>query len=276
MTSGPLATINHRTNSIAYLNAEHGKSPIAPQHRRHTRLCVYIITTSPDGSKTTSRSNFVPRLTSDDDERVEDALEELQREAVEREIYSELVMNLAHLTTAPAWVREGTVSVEVSSSPEVVLKLALLPEAELEASPLEGSDTATNALCDVVYHALRLILLRLHAFNWEYRNAFMRPVTLPQRPVLLQGIVELFQYYLFVKRLEGHLGRLVQGLQGGGVEVLLRFNRLGSTAEELIGLLATSYSSDEGRRKIGGEVILHIARRYVLCFLPTMEGLIMV
>ncbi|KIM25596.1 hypothetical protein M408DRAFT_331134 [Serendipita vermifera MAFF 305830] len=266
---------NHRLNSIAYLNVEDGKGPIAPEHRKHMRLCVFITITSPDGTPTTSRSTYVPSETAPEDERVEDVLQELQREAIDREIYAELVGNVGSLTTAPAWVREGTVSVDISSSPEVVLKFALLPESELEASPLEGSDTATNALCDAIYHALRLILLRVHAFNWEYRNAFMRPSLLPPRPVLLQGVVELFQYYLFVQKLEGHLGRLVNGLQKAGVEVLLRFNRLGSTAEELIGLLATSYSSDEGRkRNIGGEVILHIAKRHTLRFTLTAPSIV--
>ena len=192
-------------------------------------------------------------------------LAELQREVVEREIYSELVGNVSYLMTAPAWVREGTISVDISSSPEVVLKLGMLPESELEASPLEGSDPATNALCDAVYHALRLVLLRVHAFNRKFYKGFVNPLTQLPRPMLLQGIVELFQYYLFVQKLEGHLGALVGGLERAGVDVLMRFNRLGSTAEELIGLLATSYSSGEegGQRSMGGEVILHVAKRCV-------------
>jgi hypothetical protein len=67
-----------------------------------------------------------------------------------------------------------------------------------------------------------------------------------------------------VNKLESHLVALITGLRNAGVEVLMRFNRLGSTADELIGLLATSYSADNTKKKsIGGEVILHIAKRCV-------------
>jgi hypothetical protein len=235
---------------------------VAQGNRVPTRLCIFIISEASDGSKVTSRSTFIPKRKTPEDERVEDILEDLQREAVEGEIYTEIVGNVAALTTAPAWVREQTITVDVSAS--VVLKFAMVPEAELEASPLPDSDSAANAICDAIHHALRLILLRIHAFNIEYRNALTAKYTLPTRPALLQGIVELFQYYLFVNKLESHLVALITGLRNAGVEVLMRFNRLGSTADELIGLLATSYSADDTKKKsIGGEVILHIAKRCV-------------
>jgi hypothetical protein len=249
---------------LVWLNTEDGKGPVAQGNRVPTRLCIFIISEASDGSKVTSRSTFIPKRKAPEDEHVEEILEDLQREAVEREIYTEIVANVAALTTAPAWVREQTITVDVSAS--VVLKFAMVPEAELEASPLPGSDSAVNAICDAIYHALRLILLRIHAFSIEYRNALTAKFTLPVRPSLLQGIVELFQYYLFVNKLESHLVALITGLRKAGVEVLMRFNRLGSTADELIGLLATSYSDDTKKKSIGGELILHIANRCVFLF----------
>jgi len=254
------AATDRRLASLVWLNTEDGKGPVAQGNRVPTRLCVFIVSEAPDGSKVTSRSTFIPKQKVPEKESVEEILDDLQREAVEREIYTELVGNVATLTTAPAWVREQTITVDISAS--VVLKFAMVPEAELEESPIPDSDPAVNAICDAIYHALRLILLRIHAFNIEYRNALTTKHTLPIRPALLQGLVELFQYYLFVNKLESHLVALITGLKNAGVEVLMRFNRLGSTADELIGLLATSYSADDmKKRSIGGEVILHIAKR---------------
>jgi mediator of RNA polymerase II transcription subunit 17, fungi type len=256
------ALADRRLASLVWLNTEDGKGPVAQGNRVPTRLCVFIISEASDGSKVTSRSTFIPKRKAPEDERVEEILDDLQREAVEREIYAEIVGNVANLTTAPAWVREQTITVDISAS--VVLKFVMVPEAELEASPLPDSDTAVNAICDVIYHALRLLLLRMHAHSIEYRNALATKHALPVRPALLQGVVELFQYYLFVNKLESHLVALITGLRNAGVEVLMRFNRLGSTADELIGLLATSYSADNTKKKsIGGEVILHIAKRCV-------------
>lgn len=82
------------------------------------------------------------------------------------------------------------------------------------------------------------------------------------RPLLLHGMVELFQYYLFVIKLEKHLKIVVTSLGFAGVDVLLRVNGLGDTAEELILLLATNYNVDDvKKRAIGGEIILRIAKR---------------
>jgi mediator of RNA polymerase II transcription subunit 17 len=135
-------------------------------------------------------------------------------------------------------------------------------ESDLDPSPLPGSDPAVNAVCDAIYHALRLILLRLHAYLIGYRNAILGKQNHPVRPLLLQGIVELFQYYLFVKKLEDHLNNLVEGLKRSGVDVYMRFNRLGETAEELIALLAYAPSADDQKKKsLGGEVLLRIAER---------------
>lgn len=244
-----------------WLNTEDGKGPVAQGNRKPTKLCVYVVSEAADGTRVTSRSTFLPKEKGPEDETVEEVLEDLQREAVEREIFHELVGNVANLLTAPAWVREQTITVDISGS--VTLKFAMVPEDRLEASPLPDSDPAVNAICDAIYHALRLILLRVHAFNIEYSGAMTAKRALSSRPTLLQGIVELFQYYLFVNKLELHLLDLILGLKSAGVEILMRFNRLGSTADELIGLLATSYSVDDVRGKsISGEVILHIAKRY--------------
>lgn len=113
-----------------WLNTEDGKGPIAQGARKPTRLCVSVVSTGPDGTKKTSRSTFVPKIVSKEDEKVEDVLEDLQREAVEREIFMELVSNAAILTSAPAWVREQSVLVDISSS--VTLKFDMVGPFVLE------------------------------------------------------------------------------------------------------------------------------------------------
>ncbi|PVG03680.1 hypothetical protein CPB86DRAFT_694910 [Serendipita vermifera] len=254
-----------RLPAMVWLNTEDGTGPIAQGARKPTRLIISIAAQEDDGSKRVSRSTFIPSNVSKEDEKVEDVLEDLQREAVDREIFKDLLGNVISLTTAPAWVREQTISVEISGTH--TLSFEMVQENDLDPSPLPNSDPAVNAVCDAIYHALRLILLRVHLFGLGYRNAVLGKQNAPIRPLLLQGIVELFQYYLFVTKLEGHLNNLVDGLKRSGVDVYMRFNRLGETAEELIALLAHAPSPDGQKKKsLGGEVLLRIAQRQTLRF----------
>ncbi|KAG8801685.1 hypothetical protein FRC16_011321 [Serendipita sp. 398] len=256
-----------RANSIVWLNTEDGKGPLARSGQPY-RLCVSLTIENDDGSKTVSRSSFVPK--DNQDEKVEDVLEELQRETIDREIFAEIVNNVPGLILAPAWVREQTVSVEISQ--DVVLRLELIPEADLEPSPLAGSDPAINAICDAIYHSMRLILLRLHAYNIEFHHPSNKGKSFAmERPRPLAGVVELVLYYMFVRKIEKHLNELVEGLRKAGVEMFLRINRLGETAGELIALLAASYSADEQKKKtIGGEILLRIANLQTFRF--TMQA----
>jgi hypothetical protein len=58
----------------------------------------------------------MPRFVSKVEEKAEDVLEDLQREAVEEEILRELMSNAGTLSSAPVWVREETVLVNISAS----------------------------------------------------------------------------------------------------------------------------------------------------------------
>jgi hypothetical protein len=135
---------------------------------------------------------------------------------------------------------------------------------------LFNSDPVVNSICDAIYHALKLILLRIHAHQASIRTkdpksfSELKPLQ-TFKPPLLQGVVELFQYYLFVNKLEKHIKALSTGLEEAGIEVFLRMNRLGETAEELIEVFATSYiNEDQKKRYFGGEVILRIAQQYAI------------
>jgi mediator of RNA polymerase II transcription subunit 17, fungi type len=102
--------------AMVWLNTEDGTGPIAQGGRKATRLVISITRKEADGSKSVSRSTFIPSDISKEDEKVEDVLEDLQREAVEQEIFKELLGNVNTLTTAPAWIREQTISVEISET----------------------------------------------------------------------------------------------------------------------------------------------------------------
>jgi len=134
-----------------------------------------------------------------------------------------------------------------------------------------------NSICDAIYHALKLILLRIHVHQSSIRTKEPKPFSELKpvqafKPPLLQGVVELFQYYLFVNKLEKHLKALSVGLEEAGIEVFLRMNRLGETAEELIEVFATSYiNEDQKKRYFGGEVVLRIAQQYVISFLHDFQ-----
>ena len=114
---------------MVWLNTEDGKGPIAQGARKPSRLCIFVISENSDGSKTTSRSTFLPKFIPKEDESVEDVLEDLQREAVEREIFAELVANASQLLTAPSWVREQSVSVDISAN--TILKFEMVGQLSI-------------------------------------------------------------------------------------------------------------------------------------------------
>lgn len=105
--------------SVAFLNTEEGKGPIATGDRRPTRLMVSIVQRNADGESQISRSTFVPSDVEEEDQDVDTVITSLQREAVEREIFNELVTNASDLVTAPARALERSLCVDISPNMEL-------------------------------------------------------------------------------------------------------------------------------------------------------------
>ena len=113
------APIDIRMASVAFLNTEDGKGPIATGDRRPTRLMVSIIQRNTGGEPRISRSTFVPSDVEEEDQDVDTVITSLQREVVEREIFNALVTNASDLVTAPARALERSLCIDISPAMEL-------------------------------------------------------------------------------------------------------------------------------------------------------------
>ncbi len=78
---------------------------------------------------------------------------------------------------------------------------------------------------------------------------------------VLQPIIDLLQYQVFLERIQGEITQMAQALQAAGIPISLVMNSVGETGKELIKLLDSKSSLEEG-----GEIIMRIFDRYVLLF----------
>ena len=113
------APIDIRMASVAFLNTEDGKGPIATGDRRPTRLMVSIVQQNAGGESQVSRSTFVPPDVEEEDQDVDTVITSLQREVVEREIFNALVTNASDLVTAPARALEKSLCVDIAPTMEL-------------------------------------------------------------------------------------------------------------------------------------------------------------
>jgi len=75
---------------------------------------------------------------------------------------------------------------------------------------------------------------------------------------ILQPIIDLLQYQVFLDRIRNEVTQVVYALQIAGIPTSLIMNIVGETGKELIKLLDT-----KSNLKIGGEIVLRIFSRYV-------------
>lgn len=117
------------------------------------------------------------------------------------------------------------------------------------------------AKCDLIYHALHALLLRIHSHTKSSRlgkaGVFVLPgVAVPSPPPLLQPVIDLLQYQVFCDRVKKEVDKVVRGLTRAGVPTKLRFEPIGEVGSELIQLFETN-----DQKKLGGEVVLLINDR---------------
>ncbi|KIY49245.1 hypothetical protein FISHEDRAFT_41224 [Fistulina hepatica ATCC 64428] len=217
--------------------------------RRNVRLQISLkLPTSPRLLVSSRLSSSPPE---DAHDMTNHLLREVQREIVDEEIFSVLVHEAGALPTASARVSERLVVVDVSDGVELGFELvSLLFYVSLEESNV----------CDLVYHALRVLLLRRHSKSKAERLA-NKPVS--PKPVvslvsdLLQPTLDLIQYTTFHTRLRSTLNDVTQLLRSIGVESTLRLDYIGEKGVDLVAML-----SNTGRTvSVGGEAILRIANQ---------------
>lgn len=129
------------------------------------------------------------------------------------------------------------------------------------SSNVEGT-SASDAVCDLIFSSLHVLLLRAHAYVKTRRigrSGVIRPGPTPTitSPPLLQPIVDLLQYRVFCDRVHVEIGKIAQGLSTAGVPVKLPENRVGESGERLVGMLTIV----DTQQTIGGETFLRIDNR---------------
>ncbi|KAH6914856.1 subunit 17 of mediator complex-domain-containing protein [Coprinopsis sp. MPI-PUGE-AT-0042] len=243
-----------RRKGMASLADIDGENRISFQRRQHMRMRVSLCFQSPDGSRR-SLTNTIKPFTEDS---VDATLSEAQLELIDEEIFSVLIQEGNHLSTALGRVSERLVVIDAAEGVE--LKFELLKDApvspEVELSPI----------CDLIYHILHILLLRRHKLAKSDRlNAtgnFPNPRLLQgwrQDPPLLAVIVEFLQYKVFCERLKSELDRAAKGLEAVGFGTEVAFDAIGETGEEMVQVL-----SDYKMKQFSGEAVLRIDNRTTL------------
>lgn len=126
---------------------------------------------------------------------------------------------------------------------------------------------AISPICDVIYHALHILLLRKHEYQKGVRLKaianFQPPPDEKEHPIsppILQPIVDFLQYNLFCERLELELNKAASGLTAAGINTTVFFNGVGETGDELVKFIS---DIPQTISHISGEAVLTIADRWV-------------
>lgn len=131
--------------------------------------------------------------------------------------------------------------------------------ASSNSSAGSSSDTSGAALCDLIAHSLPVLLLRQHShakairlgLNTASHSASPRSTA----PRILQPIIDLLQYYVFLVRVRGELENTIGKLHSVDVKANMRFEGVGETGKEIVNMLS------EGKGRVSGEALLRIDDR---------------
>jgi hypothetical protein len=126
-------------------------------------------------------------------------------------------------------------------------------------------------MCDLIYHGFHLLLLRRHALLKEDRLS--HPNAAPNQTQntsstqgdkqpkskypILQPIIDLLQYQVFLDRIQSEVIQVVRALQVAGIPTQLTMNTVGGTGTELVKFLDSTVSLS-----VGGEIVLRIFNQY--------------
>ncbi|KAJ7638863.1 subunit 17 of mediator complex-domain-containing protein [Roridomyces roridus] len=235
-----------------------GESLVFP-YRQNMRLFISVSSISEVGTKKVLSRNTMPAA---DTTSLDGALRVAQQEIVEQEIFSFLVKEAGSLPTASARVSERLIVIE--AAPEIELKFELLDADSVPSAPPLESTTK----CDLIYYALRALLLRIHSYAKTQRlgtagifhAAGTSETATP--PLLLRPIIDLLQYEVFCNRLRTELVAMRAALTGAGIAAALRFEPIGGTGLALVDLI--DRSEDDQERAVGGEAVMRIDARHTV------------
>ncbi|KAF8076451.1 subunit 17 of mediator complex-domain-containing protein [Lyophyllum atratum] len=205
-------------------------------HRHRTRLRVSVTVTGAEGTLVMSQ-NTPNKI---DLTGLEGALKVAQQEVVEQEIFSLLVQEAGNLPTASARVSERLIVIDAAQGTELKFEL-----------------------CNLIYFALHVLLLRRHGHLKSKRLGTAGingpPGEASRPPPVLQPIIDLLQYQVFCERINSEIDKMIAALSAAGIPASLRFDSVGETGRQLVQF----FESGTGK-VIGGEAVLRIDNRHTI------------
>ncbi|KAF8897582.1 subunit 17 of mediator complex-domain-containing protein [Infundibulicybe gibba] len=233
-----------RQRAIGHLTTgDFGLGRLIFPHRQNTRLRVLINTADISGAQSLSHNS----IEAIDEKTLQGALQSAQREIVDTEIFSLLVREASHLPTVSARVSERLIVIDAAQGMELSFELS-------DGQLVPGDQTTTaSSECDLVYHCLRVLLLRRHAHLKYHRLgvAGVARLAIPPDaliPPLLQPIIDLLQYRVFCERIQNELNKVTSALDIAGIQSSLSLNLVGETGPGLLNMFTGTVD-----KAIGGE-----------------------
>ncbi|KAI0053554.1 hypothetical protein FA95DRAFT_1481195 [Auriscalpium vulgare] len=252
-----------RRRALAHLATFGAESePITFPQRQKTILCVSLKTTDSSGVVALASN----RLTSDaeDAEPLNSLLKASQREVIEQEIFASLIHDAGNMATTSARVSERLVVVEAAAGVNVMFELV---DSGSVAPQPPGSKPALQAKCDLIYHLLHVLLLRVHAYTKSKRLGDEASThtdgqqAAPQSRAILHPVIDLLQYEVFCDRIKSEMQKIVAALRQAGVATIFRFDTVGENGSDIVKLLSSG-----GLERIGGDAVIRIDNSRTLRF----------
>jgi len=134
-----------------------------------------------------------------------------------------------------------------------------LQKVDQDASVTSAPSGPDRAKCDLIYHALFVLLIRTHIYHKSRRLSERRPHEVQVTPRLLHPVVDLLQYMSFCERIRDEMSAVVRSLRAAGVPTKFRFHAVGDNCDNLL----TDLAVVDMTTKIGGDVTIRIDDRYV-------------
>ncbi|TFY54094.1 hypothetical protein EVG20_g9851 [Dentipellis fragilis] len=250
-----------RRRALGHLASyETASGPVVFSNRSRTTLRVSLRLLNSDGTEEV----YYNQYQESDNGSLDGILRAAQRELIEQEIFTALIRGAGNLPTTTARVSERLIVIEIAQGTELYLELV---ESDTLPSPSQPAvHSIGQTKCDMIYHLLHILLLRLHSHIKERRLSTSNgpqvdPASAPVSPTVLQPVIDILQYETFCQRVKAEMGKIVSALTKAGVPIKFEFNAVGETGEEIVRLIC-----EDGASHIGGETTIRIDNSRTLRF----------
>ncbi|KAH7108296.1 subunit 17 of mediator complex-domain-containing protein [Auriculariales sp. MPI-PUGE-AT-0066] len=269
-----------KTRTLAFLAATNADvSPVFFPARHKLRLRISLTRQQENGTTVTHYNT----LHNPEGTNINSVLQYAQQEAVDQEVYTELLRDAQRFPTADVRVSERIIVLEVTHG--ITLGFSMVNSLACENTDEQPSSSE----CDLIHSCLHLLLLRRHSFVKRQRTSASSVVsaisvattrstavsTVPGQPPqvilpsILQPVIDVVRYRAFCGRLAGEMRRVAAALHAAKVQAKMRMTGIGESGSELVALLNDNLTPQTpsltySMAQIGGEAVLRIGNRQTI------------